>query len=376
MDSIDLTTLTPIVRDALQDESADITNWSRQPIEGGLSGATVHRFQGQAQTAKALKPWSIILKIISKASASQAVTDGEFWQREKLLYQSDLLTGLPQDLIVPSCYHIAQQSNNEYWLWLEDMGAESDEEWPLKQYTIVARHLGQMNGAYLVGRPLPNHDWLSQPDTRQRLVASESGIIELPKLSHTPYFAELLGDNRAERIMSLWPERGRLLAGVEQLPQTFCHGDAFRRNLMVRHSANGRPQTVIMDWEAAGLQFLGGELVSLFAATLAFVAIDIDRIAELDGLIFSGYVAGLRDAGWEGDERMVRFGFTALSALQVGIAEPATKMPNIARRIAALPPGVEPPQLLNPGGPKQAVAVGNHILNMGEEALGLLRDVT
>ena len=37
---------------------------------------------------------------------------------------------------------------------------------------------------------------------------------------------------------------------------------------------------------------------------------------DLDAACFAGYVAGLREAGWVGDERLVRLGFTADAALR------------------------------------------------------------
>jgi hypothetical protein len=174
----------------------------------------------------------------------------------------------------------------------------------------------------------------------------------------------------------LWAERERLLAGLARLPQTLCHRDAFRRNLMTRQSADGCEQTVVLDWAATGLGVPGEELVPLFATTLSFVAVPLTRIAELDGVLFAGYIDGLRAAGWQGDERLARFGFTALAALKAGVAGPATQIPSVARRAAALPPGAEPPRLLSPGGYPQAAARAHHLLTMGEEALQLLNSIT
>ena len=37
---------------------------------------------------------------------------------------------------------------------------------------------------------------------------------------------------------------------------------------------------------------------------------------DLDAACFASYVAGLREAGWVGDERLVRRGFTAAAALR------------------------------------------------------------
>lgn len=375
LQSLNPAALTAIVRQALQDGTAAVLDWSYQPLDGGFSGSAVYRIQGRAQTSHGTQPWSIILKVISPATGGQAPSDFDYWKREALLYQSGLLADLPADLVAPRCFEIGEFPDQSCWLWLEDMGAVEDDDWPLAHYGIAARHLGQMNGAYLVGRALPQDEWLRLSDVRQRLALAEPGIAELPQLRHHPLFAELLAGDRVERITHLWEERDRFLTVLDQLPQTFCHRDAFRRNLMARQSADSRVKTVALDWGAAGLGTLGEELVPLFAATLSFVAVEIEHIPAMEQLIFAGYLAGLRDAGWQGDERLVRLGFTALAALKAGVADPAIKLPNVARRAAALPPGAEPPRLLSPGGSAQAAAVGQYLLDLGEEAHTLLGEV-
>ncbi|MCB0185106.1 MAG: aminoglycoside phosphotransferase family protein, partial [Caldilineaceae bacterium] len=341
---IDHTTLTPLVRQALHDDTATVADWTVEPLVGGFSGSAVHRFQGQAQTTRGRRSWSLVRKECTPANGALAPTAYDYWKRDVLLYQSGLLDTLPETLIAPHCFRIDEALDQTCWLWLEDMGAqEQNLQWPLKQYGIAARHLGHFNGAYLTGRPLPSYPWLRQPDVRERLRLAEAGIGELPVLRASPYFAPLLPDDHVERIQRLWTVRERLLARLDQLPQTFCHRDAFQRNLLMRQDDNGRPQTVVLDWGSCGLGILGEELVPLFAATLKFVFADATRLAELDQTIFTGYVAGLREAGWQGDERLVRFGFTALTALKDAVADPATKLPSVARRIAALSPGEEPP---------------------------------
>lgn len=374
MQAFEPTTLIPLVRQAVQDEAATLLDWSRHPLEGGFSGSAVYRFQGQARTASGDRPWSLVCKEFSPDNGSQEPTAYDFWKREVLLYQSEILDRLPTGLTVPHCFHVDESSVQVCWLWLEDMGSqENSAQWPLEQYALAARHLGQFNGAYLVGRPLPEEAWLRKPDVRERLALAEPGIAQLPTLRADPNFAPLLAGDRVARIQRLWAERESLLTALEQLPRTFCHRDAFHRNLLIRHNAQGLPTTVALDWGSCGLGILGEELVPLFAATLRFVVADTTRLAELDEAIFSGYMAGLRDVGWQGEERLVRFGFTALTALKVGVADPATKMPNVARRIAALPPGVEPPKLLNPGGYEQAAAVSHYELGMGDEACELVK---
>ncbi|MBX3012319.1 MAG: phosphotransferase [Caldilineaceae bacterium] len=369
---LDAECLQPVVQQALAVEKATLVDWSAQPLEGGFSGSAVYRLQGQAQLGEEHKPWSLILKVISPANGGAQPTDFDYWQREALLYQSGLLADLPPDLVAPQCFAITAAADDALWLWLEDMGVGADTPWPLARYGLAARHLGQWNGAYLVGRPLPAYPWLRAADLQQRLALAEAGMAALPQLCHHPLLAELLAGDRVERIFYLWQGREQFLAALAQLPQTLCHRDAFRFNLADRWHPAGRQQTIVLDWGAAGLGIIGEELVPLFAATLSFVAVDIERIPELDALIFAGYLAGLRDADWQGDERLVRFGFTAQVAFKAGVAEPATRLPAVARRMAALPPGAEPPRLLSPGGYPQAAAKGQYLLDLGDEARRLL----
>ena len=45
----------------------------------------------------------------------------------------------------------------------------------------------------------------------------------------------------------------------------------------------------------------------------------MDDVQELESLAFEGYLAGLGDAGWSGDPRLTRLGFTAGSAMVWGL---------------------------------------------------------
>jgi len=370
LDAVDRATLTPLVRRILENENAKVMNWRYQPVEGGFGHAYgVYRFQGEAQAEDETLDWSLILKVTGPATGSQEPAAWNYWKREVLVYQSGLLNDLPGDLVAPRCIGVVEYPGQEFWLWLEDV-VESEKVWSLERYGLAARHLGQFNGAYLVGKPIPKVPWLSTGQLRQRLAMAEPGIVELPQKSRHPQFEGLLPDDSLERSLTLWTERQRFLALLDRLPRSLCHHDAFRRNLIARNGRDGRTQTVAIDWTEMGTGGLGEEIASFFHG-LRFVAIDIDRIADLDALIFAGYVDGLRDAGWQGDSRLARFGYAATAALS-SIADKAIKWPRIARRAAALPAGAEPPRLLNPGGPAQAVAEQLYLLSLGEEACALL----
>ncbi len=368
--------LTPIVQRLLHDTSATITRWSEQTLGDGLSGFAVSRFQGQAESRQGTQAWSVIRKVLTPDHGGKEATDWNYWQREALVYRTAILQHLPRTLVAPTCFALTDsvltvESTERCELWLEDMGSSDASTWSLERYGLAARHLGEWNGQFLVGQPVPTEPWWRGEDLDQRLAQGATGIAELPTLRDHPEFAEMLANDRIERIQALWAVRNQLRAALEQLPRTLCHRDAGPRNLMSRRGDDGNVATVALDWGMAGRGILGEEIVPLFAATLTFVAMPAAQIPRLDQIIFTNYIAGLRAAGWQGDERLVRFGFAALAALKVGVADPAFKLPRVARRIAALPPDVEPPRLLNPGGYAQEAALGQYLLDLGNEALQL-----
>lgn len=57
----------------------------------------------------------------------------------------------------------------------------------------------------------------------------------------------------------------------------------------------------------------------MVSGSLAFRDVEWDKALELDTVVFEGYLKGLRDAGWRGDPRMVRFAYAVATALRYGI---------------------------------------------------------
>lgn len=369
LDTVDPTTLTPLVQRMLNTSHAEVTSWRYEPVEGGFGHAYgIYRFQGGAQAEGRPLGWSLILKILGPATGSQEPAALDYWEREALVYRTGLLDDLPGGLAAPRCMEVVEHQGGELWMWLEDVAQSGGKVWSLERYGLAARHLAQFNGAYLVGKPIPEAPWLLTDHLRRRLALAEPGIAALPQLSQHPLFEVLLPGDSLERSLRLFEERHRLLAFLDRLPRTLCHHDAFRRNLIARTLHDGRAQTVAIDWAALGPGGPGEEIAPLFSGSLKFVAFDLDKLADLDAVIFAGYVDGLRDAGWQGDPRLVRLGYAATAAL-TGIADRGIKWRSVARRVAALPAGAELPRLLNPGGWAQTSATHLYPLGLGDEAL-------
>jgi hypothetical protein len=325
---IDAAILTEPVRRALGSRAAAIRGWESHPISyinTEVSNLGMYRFLGTARDGSADRPWSMILKAVD---APVNDTDPTYWnyhRREVLAYEEGLLTALPGGLAAPQCFGISKFSGGVCWLWLEDMrGAESG-RWSLSEYAQVARHLGQFNGAYLVGQALPDFPWLSRHWVRGWLGYYETSGWEVLELLQNKQFWEhpvlryAFSDALTDKVLRLWSSHDRFLTSLDRLPQTFCHLDAYRPNLFLRRDPQGLTQTVAVDWAFTGIAAVGEEIANLLAASLIWFECDAAEVQSLDEVVFSGYLTGLREAGWQGNSQLARLGYITACALRWGI---------------------------------------------------------
>jgi hypothetical protein len=309
--AVDRAILTPLVRQALDREQAQVIDWAYEPIYGGVGvGGSIYRFSGTARDGEEELPWSLILKTIHAIPQRRSPSAFNYWRREPEAYRSGLLYELPGRVTAPRCYGVVECAEDTCWLWLEEV-EDRFGAWPIEQYGVVARYLGQLNGAYLAGRPLPEASWLSQKWMRSYVEPAAPMFERLRSSLDHPLIRRLLPGDAADGLLACWESRERYLSALERLPRTFCHLDAFRRNLFARQGPDGREETVAVDWSYTGIASIGEELVPLVGATLSFFEVGPDRAQELDQIVFDGYVQGLRDAGWGGDPRLARLGYLA-----------------------------------------------------------------
>ena len=315
--AIDGATLTPLVQGALGSERVEVIDWACEQLHGGAGiGTAIYRLTGQGRDQGQAVPWSLILKMLHPQDPGDDPTCWNYYKREADAYRSGWLASLPGGLAAPRCFDVIEHPDGTCWMWLEDVGDETGSQWPLEQYGLVARHLGQFNGAYLVDPPLPDWPWLSSKWLRQVIENSAPAIPLLrDSLDHALIRRWMSGDG-ADRYFRLWEERGVYLDALDRLPQTLCHFDIFRRNLFARRTAGGDPQTVAIDWAFAGKGALGEELVPLVLASVMFFEVGLDQAQALEEIAFEGYLEGLRDAGWQGDPRQVRLGYAAAASLR------------------------------------------------------------
>jgi len=371
-------TLEPIVCNALSARDVELLDWHCQPLARGAAGYILgghgpYRFEGLARCAGEIQPWSTVLKVAGSGgrSASDDATQPEYWKRETELYQSGFLRDLPPGLSTPRCYGVVPLSEREIWLWLEDIPQPAD-NWTPERYGLAAMHLGQFNGAYLMGHPLPpNANWLLAGGRTPGWVAgAESRLNELDAFIETRMGQRWLQATDRNRVTRLYANRQALLQALARLPRCLCHHDAFRRNLLDRRAADGRVETIGIDWAYVGYGGVGQEIAMTTAVTLLWLDVAANQATTLNEIIFEGYMAGLRDVGWQGDARLARLGYTATVGLVWGMAWPTfmSRMLGEVQAAAALEDviGHSADEIMD-----QWREVQPLIFSMGEEALTL-----
>lgn len=323
LESTRLPVLTDIARQAAGVDGIDLQEWRVDQIGGGLGNPVsvgLYRVQGTGRAGDESVHWSTILKVIqSPANAGWSnMGEGEdqshwnYWKRELLIYQSGLLDGLPDGLLAPRCYATIELAGNIACLWLEDVADADESAWPLDRYALTARHLGRLNGRFIAERRVPDYPWLSRNRIRQWAL----GFPEWQAASwEHPLALARFPMPAAEALRRMHGEKERFIARLDKLPQTLCHGDTYPTNFKTRHEGDGPMQTVALDWALASIAPVGFDLGQLaFGAHLNLAGI---RLADIDRVLFEGYLAGLRDSGCMADSAQVRFGYTASAALVI-----------------------------------------------------------
>jgi hypothetical protein len=331
LDNLDVQTLTPLVRAALDSTTAEVETWQVSPItQGSSSPAGVYRVAGTAQEQGEPVTWSLVVKLVEEAAtsvhagnnASDDPTQIFYWKRELLLYQSGFFDQLPKGLAAPRCYRIDELPHAGH-IWMEDVREDVGAIWPLEHYGEVARHFGRLGGLYLTERPLPTWPWLLSDQ-----LAWRSERFEWPAFwQHYPVLRREnalvqrgWSDQLAQEFQRMWQDRDQFVQALAHLPQTIQHGDAGRKNLFAHRRASGEIETVAVDWGSTGIGVIGEELAVLVTQTVYwFNGVRPEQVWALDQIVFDGYLQGLREAGWHGDAALARLGYTLAVTLRTGM---------------------------------------------------------
>ena len=319
-----------MVRKATGRSAAELGDWSVTAVHAGAGeGLGVYRFNGVGFDGPAALRWSLVLKVLGPQADGRTRSDWNFWRREADAYRSGVLDELPGDLAAPRCLAVTDQPDGSVRLWLEEVREDLGERWPLPRYGVAARHLGHFNGAYVADRLRPAGPWMARRWLPALVAANGPAVEQLLALRDHPLVRLVLPSSEMQRLLRLWAEREPLLTALERLPRTFCHRDAFRRNLIARRTPGGGDQTIAIDWAFAGDGAIGEDVVPLITASVEFFEVEFADAQELEAMVLDSYTQGLRDAGWHGDPAHVRYAFAAGSALRYGLGTVRLVLPQL-----------------------------------------------
>jgi len=278
-----------------------------QHNEGNAVTAGIWRYAGTG--------WSAICKHITRSgtgigywAASEDPAHWNYWAREPNAYRSGLTSTAYEGTGITGPQLLAAFDRPDgVVLWLEDVTGTEGEHWDVDMVAELARRLGRGQGSYLAGRPLPGVDWLSRRWLRQYGASKpvDGSVLHDDAAWQLPEVATAYGDLRAG-LTRLWDERAVLLRAVEALPQTLCHLDVWPKNLV-----ESEDRHVLLDWAFVGIGAVGEDAANLVPDCVWDGFLPLESLSALADRVWTGYLAGLREAGWAGDERLARLGFTA-----------------------------------------------------------------
>ena len=365
-----------VARRVVQDAEADLLDWSATPIDYvGIIDTTggLHHVAGRVRSHGAEVEWSCVLKVLERPPLDECLDPPSwcYWLREAAFYASALPSSLPAPIRAPSAYRVVDRDGEAY-IWMEHITAPSS-RWRPEDFRRAARAAGLSAGAFLTGRPVPDEPWLVRGFLGSLL--ADGGFwattmdVESGEAWRSP-LAESFGARTRERVLRIWADRDALLSSIDALPKVFGHGDFHPRNLLL---PIGVDEILALDWAFCGPHPLGSDLADLVGLAAWFCDIEMADFAAIEQSAFAGYEEGLRTAGWDGDERLVRLGYATAIALRLGAC-----MPGWAAEM--LGPEQAPSSELLYGRPAETVlatwiALEDVCLDLADEARGLAAQI-
>jgi Phosphotransferase enzyme family len=265
--------------------------------------------------------FSLVIKIVRNGgdtdadalwTSSTQPAHRNYWKREWLAYSSGMLDTLPGELRAPRTLLATAPSDDECWIWMEDVEGRPGRDWELDDYDSVAFDLATTQAAYASGRSvLPPDPWLSHQWLRGWVETLENQVGALDDDSLWTADWQVPMASLRGRVRELWAAREELLAIVESAPQTVVHCDFWPTNVIAADDGT----TVALDWSQVGIGSLAQDLDQL---TLDPVWMHVLPDASLDALeahVLPGYLSGLRSSGVDVDEASLRRWYAAAASV-------------------------------------------------------------
>jgi phosphotransferase family enzyme len=272
---------------------------------------------------------STVLKVVSPPGvratseewdSSEDPSHWNYWEREALAYERGVTSVYSAAGISgPRLLSLNRRPNGEVSLWLEDAQSEDGSvpgtRWRMEDYQRFAYGLGLAQGSLALTGSALDHPWLTRRFLRDYVLSKqmERSILYSDEAWRRPLVRDNFPSGLRRGLVRLHEERERFFSLMERLPRTLCHLDVWPNNLFARKDGT----FTLVDWSFVGEGALGEDIGNLVPDSVFDLFVPARKLAVLEREVFGGYLSGLRQAGWDGDERMVRLGMCA-SAVKYG----------------------------------------------------------
>ncbi|WP_237555071.1 MULTISPECIES: aminoglycoside phosphotransferase family protein [unclassified Streptomyces] len=226
-----------------------------------------------------------------------------FWRREALAYRS----GLPRQLGLgaPALLDTRETGEGDIELLLEDVEGRHSSHLSAEDLAETARALGRSQGR----RDLPAYPWLSRGFLADYSTSrpADWSLLDDDRAWAQPLMEEHFPHDLRRGLQHLHRDRERLLSLMRRLPRTVCHLDVWPNNIVRRPDG----EVTLLDWAFVGDGALGEDVGNLVPDSVFDLLLPHRLLDDLDARATRAYLAGLAEAGWTGDERLVRLGICA-----------------------------------------------------------------
>ncbi|MDP4510968.1 protein kinase family protein [Nonomuraea turcica] len=285
----------------------------------GASDATVESLTHNAMNGVTAGIWrvqtqdrSAILKVLTRRKnahdgwkSSSDPLHWNYWRREADVYADDLPalwsgTGVR----APRLLKLIEREDGDLALWLEDVTGQPATSWEIDRHGLLGYQVGMAQGsAGPVDRPWTSRSFLRDYIDSKRVPYE---LLEDDDAWRHPLIRENFPPSLRAELLRLHRDREWFLTVMESLPRALCHLDLWPSNAI---DADG--QSVLLDWAFTGDGALGEDIGNYVPDSVFDLYLPAARLPDLDAAVFGGYLRGLREAGWRGDERQVRLAVCA-----------------------------------------------------------------
>jgi hypothetical protein len=277
----------------------EVSEYTAEPIDPELRRHSVTGGVFRVRTGGG----SLVIKVVTHGSdpdpgalwvAGAEPTHRNYWKREWEAYCSGLLDALPGELRSPRTMLCTAPSDDECWIWMEDVAGTPGADWPVADYDSIAFDLATTQAAYAGGRSvLPGYPWLSRHWLRGWVdtLARDIGALDDEALWRADEQAAMAA--LRPRIRAVWEAREGLLGLVESAPQTVVHNDFWPTNLIAADDGT----TVAVDWSQVGVGSVGQDLDQLTLDPVWMQVLPDVGLDELEAHVLPSYLSGLRLSG-------------------------------------------------------------------------------